>query len=166
MWRVKGSSGELSFTVVNAQHHFTFPAPMIFSAAYTESPHLEHFSAPPYFWANFEVLGFVVGLWGWTLWKGEKLLEIFQRALVNPYGRHNGPLDLVLHLMAGGLPRPAEGEEEINLRCSHSYYFNLLMGSLLLHKDPNWNICLSKPNTKFHSVPSTSLCTKLLCYAL
>lgn len=56
---------------------------MIFSAAYTESPHLEHFSAPPYFWANLEVFGFVVGLWGWTLVeRGEKELgKIFQRAL-------------------------------------------------------------------------------------
>lgn len=41
--------------------HLTFPAPITFSAAYTESPHLEHFSAPPNFWANFEVFGLVVG---------------------------------------------------------------------------------------------------------
>lgn len=57
--------------------------------------------------------------------KEKKSYSIFQRALVDPHGRHNGPRDLVLHLRAGGLPRPAEGEEEINLRCSHSYYYTL-----------------------------------------
>lgn len=42
-------SGEESLTASNSRQNSTFPAPMIFSAAYTESPHLEHFSAPPYF---------------------------------------------------------------------------------------------------------------------
>lgn len=51
-----------SMQQVQTAHQFlTFPAPITFSAAYTESPHLEHFSAPPNFWANFEVFGFVVG---------------------------------------------------------------------------------------------------------
>lgn len=67
-WRGEGAESRLT----NSRQPLTFPAPMIFSAAYTESPHLEHFSAPPYFWANLEVFGFVVGLWGWTLWKGEE----------------------------------------------------------------------------------------------
>lgn len=51
----------------------TFPAPMTFSAAYTESPHREHFSAPPNFWANFEVFGFVVGRWGESVLKKDIL---------------------------------------------------------------------------------------------
>lgn len=136
MWRVKGRSGQLSFTVINAKHHLTFPAPMIFSAAYTESPHLEHFSAPPYFWANLEVLGFVLGLWGWTLWKGEKkLFEIFQRALVCTYRRH-----LVLYLMAGGLPRPVREKKKL-----------ISGAAIVITLTYLWAHCYKRPKLKYLS---------------
>lgn len=104
-WGREGAESGLT----DSRQHLTFPAPMIFSAAYTESPHLEHFSAPPYFWANLEVFGFVVGLWGWTLVEGvrKELGKISQKALRSHKADTTELWDVTALLsLAGGLHRP------------------------------------------------------------